>query len=181
MIYKNIGIKAKHKNPEEVIKFLNQKNKAKYIGFDSFQRDTYLESENEDDDVRKIKKGNLENYFVGYKRRENSGLIEKDANIIELRKDPPEQLEKITRKTHDNLWETEKTRHIYWLDGIKFNIDKVRNLNDNYISIESIREQENFDQEFQQDQIEHYKDLLGIRDKDLVFDSYIEMLLNKKE
>ncbi|HKL23930.1 MAG TPA: CYTH domain-containing protein [Candidatus Nanoarchaeia archaeon] len=177
MIYKNIGIKARCKNPEEILKFLDQ-SKSKNNYFD-IQKDIYFDTKNENDDIRKIKKGNFENSFIGYKKRENSDLLEKDAHIIELRKDPPGQLEKIARKTHDILGETEKTRHTYLINNIKINIDKVKDLPGNYISIESIKKQENFDLDSQRKQVEHYKDLLEIREKDLIFDSYIDML-NKK-
>jgi len=175
----NIGLKAKCENPEEIIKILDE-SKIDYRGLD-IQKDTYFKVDRRDEDIRKIKKGKLENYFMCYNKEFLENLTKKEIHFIDVKKDPPGQLERIARKTHETIANIEKTKHIYWVNNIRFSIDKVRDIPGNYISIEAIRRKEDFDIIPQVKQVEHYKDLLNIRDKDLIFDSYVDMLFNQNK
>lgn len=172
----NIEIKAQSSEEEQskIIEILNENN-AKYIETD-FQTDIYFKV---DSGRMKLRKGNIENYLIYYEREDKKDS--KQSNVILFKnQDRISELEEIMKKTHDTLVVVEKKRNIYFIENVKFHIDNVSQLGrfieieaiskDNFIPIEQLREQCNY-----------YKKLFGIKDENLIKNSYSDMILEKNK
>ncbi len=171
----NIEIKAKSsEEQQEQIKRILKQNFAKFIGVDN-QTDIYFKVE---EGRLKLRKGDIENYLVYYNREDKEDLKQSNVELYPLLKHS--YLENIIRKTHDILVIVNKKREIYFIDNVKFHIDDVQELG-RFIEIEAISKDGTIQIEKIKEQCEYYKSLFNINDKDLIKDSYSDMLLNKKE
>ena len=166
----NFEIKARcsKSKQKEIEKILND-NSAKYAGKD-YQTDTYFKT---DEGRLKIRKGNIENGLMFYKRKNKKTSKESEIELYHL----PENsyLEKMVRK-NEVLVEVEKQRDIYFIDNVKFHIDKVEGLG-NFIEIEAISKDNKIPKEKLKKQCDYYKDLFKIKDENLIDCSYSDMLL----
>ena len=72
----------------------------------------------------------------------------------------------------------DKQREIYFLDNVKFHVDTVKNLG-NFIEIEAIGTDGNYTKEELLSQCEHYLQVFGINEDDLISVSYSDLLLAK--
>ena len=176
MPYTNIEIKAKiSEEQQNAIKWILEQKKAKYIGTD-IQTDTYFKV---DSGRLKLRKGNIENYFIYYERDDIEGP--KQSNVILFdNQGRTGELEKITKKTHEILIIVEKQREIYYLENVKIHIDNVKNLG-KFIEIEAISQDKILSIEKLQEQCNYYKELFGIKNKNLIKNSYSDMLIKKNK
>jgi predicted adenylyl cyclase CyaB len=71
----------------------------------------------------------------------------------------------------------DKKREIYFIDNVKFHLDKVKGLGE-FIEIEAIGNDE-LERENLLEQCNYYLHLFNIKDEDLVSVSYSDMLLAK--
>ncbi|NHJ04691.1 MAG: class IV adenylate cyclase [Candidatus Heimdallarchaeota archaeon] len=167
----DVEIKARCENQEFVKEILKSKG-AKFAGIDN-QTDVYFKSIT---GRLKLRKGNIEQSLVFYERENIKGI--KPSEFILYKTQDIPALEKILRKSLSVLIEVHKTREIYFIENIKFNIDKVQKLG-NFIEIEAMTEKE--------EEIDHlkkivsdYMKLFKITDDDLQSLSYSDLLINKK-
>ncbi|MBI2003874.1 class IV adenylate cyclase [Candidatus Pacearchaeota archaeon] len=174
MTYTNIEIKARasEKQQGEIRKILKENN-AKFIGTDN-QKDIYFKNET---GRLKLRRGNIENYLIYYKR-ENKRDLKKSKVILFDNQGRIDELEKRTKKTHEILIEVNKEREIYFIENVKFHIDKVKNLG-NFVEIEAISLENLISEEKLREKCLYYKNLFKIPDNDLIKDSYSDMLLRK--
>jgi predicted adenylyl cyclase CyaB len=70
----------------------------------------------------------------------------------------------------------DKEREIYFIDNVKFHLDKVKNLG-NFVEIEAI-DNKNIGKEKLLKQCNEYMKLFSIDKKDLIAESYSDMLLD---
>ena len=70
----------------------------------------------------------------------------------------------------------DKQREIYFLDNVKFHIDDVKNLG-TFVEIEVIDIVGNIGKELLLKQCQEYMGLFSIKEKDLVSESYSDLLL----
>ena len=173
-MFYNLEIKARtsEKQQIEIRKILKEKN-AKFIGTDN-QKDIYFKNGS---GRLKLRKGDIENYLIYYKREDEADL-KKSEVVIFNNQGRISELEKITRETHEVLIEVDKTREIYFIKNVKFHIDKVKNLG-NFVEIEAISRGNLISEEKLREQCNYYKNLLKIPDNDLIKYSYSDMLLRK--
>lgn len=164
----NIELKARCGNPEKIRNFLLENN-AKYIGEDH-QIDTYYNSNH---GRLKIRRGNIENSLVFYKRDDTPE--QKESEII-LENNPSEDLEKILTITNQILVKVDKRREIYFIGNVKFHIDRVENLG-SFMEMEVISENDSIPREELIKQFNYYKERLNIQDLDLINKSYSDMIL----
>lgn len=170
----NYEIKARcsEEKQDRIRKYLKIKN-AVFAGIDN-QIDTYFKV---DKGRLKLRKGNIENSLIYYERKD-----EKDSKqskvIVFNNQGNIEDLEKIIKKTNEVLIEVEKTREIYFIDNVKFHLDKVKNLG-NFMEIEAKSKGE-ISLEKIKEQCNYYKNLFVIQNKDLIKNSYSDMLLDLK-
>lgn len=124
----NIEIKAKYEDHEFARSKLKEKE-AKKIGIDH-QTDTYFRVK---EGKLKVRKGDIENYLVFYRREEKSGP--KTSEILLYETDQPEELNEVLKAALEVLAVVKKKREIYWLENIKIHLDKVKGLG-KFIEIE---------------------------------------------
>ena len=145
---------------------------TEFRGID-YQTDTYFKVP---EGRLKIRRGNIENKLIYYEREDKLDSKESDVLLVDLHFS--ENLEDITRKTHDILVEIKKKREIYFIDNVKFLLDDVENLG-TFMEIEAISENNFLPLGKIKGQCDYYKDLFKIKESDLIKNSYSDMLLEQ--
>ena len=175
MTITNIEIKARASEEQQnTIKWILEQKKAKYIGTDN-QTDTYFKVET---GRFKLRKGNLENYFIYYEREDKKEAKQSNVILFENQGRAGE-LEKIIKKTHEILIEVGKKREIYFIENVKIHIDYVKSLG-RFIEIEATSQDDFIPIEKLREQCNYYKELFGIENKNLIKNSYSDMLMKAK-
>ena len=172
MKHLNIEIKAKCKNPEFIRNVLKTKE-ADFKGEDH-QIDTYFKIKN---GRLKLREGNIENHLIYYLRKNKTGP--KESEVILCKNKPNSNLKEILIQTLDTLVVVDKTREIYFINNIKFHIDKVKKLG-SFVEIEAIDKNGTIGKNKLLKQCQKYLNMLKIPQKDLISNSYSDMLLNLK-
>lgn len=172
MYRKNIEIKATCSSKIKIKKILKSRN-ADFIGTDH-QIDTYFKVNN---GRLKLREGNIGNYLIYYEREDIDGPKKSKVILYEVRPDPA--LKEILSKVLGVLVVVDKKREIYFIDNVKFHIDKVKNLG-TFVEIEAIDAGGNIGEKKLREQCKFYRDLFGIQQKDLISVSYGDLLLEKR-
>jgi len=176
MTYTNIEIKAMASEEQQgKIREILKENNAKFIGTDN-QKDIYFKNGS---GRLKLRKGDIENYLIYYKREDEADL-KKSEVVIFNNQGRIGELEKITRETHEVLIEVDKTREIYFIENVKFHIDNVSGLG-RFIEIEAISHENLISEEKLRERCNYYKTLLEIKNENLIKNSYSDMLLEKNK
>ena len=169
MSHINIEIKAKTSRATEIRNILKQ-NKAKFIGLDH-QIDTYFKVQN---GRLKLREGNIENHLIYYERGNQKGPKQSKVSLFNTSSKSP--LKDMLRKAIDILAVVDKKREIYFIDNVKFHIDKVKGLG-NFIEIEAIDKTGKIGKKKLLEQCNYYIKLFGIKNADLLSNSYSDLLL----
>lgn len=165
----NIEIKARCSNPE-IIEEILLKNNAKYIGEDH-QIDTYFNTEK---GRLKLREGKIENSLILYNRIETKGL-KKSEVILYKPKNDFNSLKQILTTTLGEWVVVDKTRKIFFIDNVKFHIDKVKGLG-SFIEIEAIDKKGNIGEEKLREQCTKYIKLLKVNSSELIDKSYSDLI-----
>lgn len=165
----NIEFKARCNDLETIEAILKSKG-AEYNGTDH-QIDIYF---NVLKGRLKLRKGKIENYLIGYKR-ENCAAA-KQSNVILFKTAPNTPLEEILTESLGVKVIVDKKRKIYFMGNVKFHLDEVERLG-NFVEVEAIDYDGKIGRKKLQEQCDLYKGLLGVRDLDLIAESYSDMLL----
>ena len=168
MAHLNVEMKARVINQERIRNILLQKN-AKFQGIDH-QIDTYFKSPT---GRLKLREGNIENFLIYYEREDKPGIKESKVTLYKTGQD--KALKQILEKTFGVLVIVDKSREIFWIDNVKFHIDKVKGLG-TFIEIEAIDFEGTIGKEKLSKQCKEYLDLLEIPEEDLVSCSYSDLL-----
>ncbi|KQC11367.1 MAG: adenylate cyclase [Candidatus Cloacimonas sp. SDB] len=169
----NIEIKARCSKKTEIREILLQ-NGARFLGTDK-QTDTYFNCRN---GRLKFREGNIEYSLVSYQRENKTTPKKSDVIYYHPRKNTP--LKEILNTALGKLIIVKKTREIYFIDNIKFHLDRVENLGD-FVEIEAIDHDGKIDETTLLEQCNKYLTLLGISSKDLIECSYSDLLLAQSE
>ena len=149
----NVEVKVKYAHLEAVEKTLLANN-ARFIGTD-YQTDKYYNVPN---GRLKIRRGNIENQLIFYRRNESADL--KQSEIVLLPID--DKLEFVL----DNILETsvvvKKARKIFFINNAKFHLDEVDGLG-RFVEIEIIDATGTLPKEQLAADCEKYVDLLDLR------------------
>lgn len=172
MEHMNIEIKARSNNQEEIKEILRCRN-AEFRGID-YQIDTYF---NVPFGRLKLREGNIENHLIQYNREEKEGP--KQSNITLYKSTPNSSLKDILAKSLGILVTVDKRREIYFIDNVKFHIDRVRDLG-NFIEIEAIDKNPSIGRKKLLEQCNLYMNLFKISERDLISSSYSDLLLQKR-
>jgi adenylate cyclase class 2 len=164
----NVEIKAKCSNTEIIRDILIAKG-ADYKGIDK-QTDTYFHCDN---GRLKLRQGNIENSLIFYNRENKAGP--KTSDIAFSKVSPDTQIKDVLSKAYGVFIEVKKEREIYFIENVKFHIDSLVDLG-TFIEIEAIDETGNFTEEELEEQCKFYLDLFNIEPKDLITNSYSDML-----
>lgn len=164
----NVEIKAKTNRPAEIRNILREQN-ALEKGTDH-QTDTYFYCPN---GRMKLRQGNIENNLIFYRRGDQAGP--KTAEVFLYSATPGPELKALLSEAMGVWKEVVKVREIYFIGNVKFHIDQVEGLG-SFVEIEAIDTEGLFSEEILRTQCQHYIQLLGIVEEDLLTRSYSDML-----
>lgn len=169
----NVEFKARCEDAERIRSLLAERG-ADYKGKDH-QVDVYF---NVPMGRLKLRKGVIENSLIAYEREDYAGA--KQSRVRLFQTEPESSLEDILTTTLGVKIVVDKERHIYFIDNVKFHVDNVAGLG-NFVEVEAIDKQGTIGRERLQEQCDYYRTLLGVRDEDLLAESYSDLLLKKQE
>ncbi len=165
-----IEIKARCNNPDAIRNKLHSLN-ARSIGTDH-QIDTYFVVPS---GRLKLRRGSIENTLIHYNRPNQSGP---KLSAVKLYK--PQDVDALYATLSaalSVLTEVDKQREIYFIDNVKFHIDRVKRLG-SFIEIEAIDENGNLGLAKINEQCAYYIQLFGVGTDDLMTHSYSDMILD---
>jgi len=169
MSFLNIEIKARCPDPDFVRKVLKQRN-AIYKGEDH-QIDTYFNCRH---GRLKLREGNIEHHLIHYSREDEAGP--KQSMVTLYHPQPDSTLKEILIKSLGILAIVDKKREIYFIDNVKFHIDRVEVLG-SFVEIEAIDSTGKIGKKKLTKQCQNYMELLRIHPTDLIECSYSDMIL----
>ncbi|MDX1943343.1 MAG: class IV adenylate cyclase [Saprospiraceae bacterium] len=169
MLHLNIEIKAQCTDSERIRAILLDQN-ARFIGEDH-QIDTYFQVPY---GRLKLREGTIENALIHYSRNDQSGP--KKSEVLLYQSQPGSSLKTLLAKSLGILAVVDKRRAIFFIDNVKFHIDRVNKLG-SFIEIEAIAENNNKAEQELLSQCQYYMQLLGIRESDLLTHSYSDMII----
>lgn len=164
----NIEVKVKYANLEAVEKTLLAHG-ARSVGTD-YQTDKYYKIPN---GRLKIRRGNIENQLIFYKRNEAADL--KQSEIVLLPID--DKLEFVLDNSLETAVVVKKARQIFFINNAKFHLDEVEGLG-RFVEIEIIDADNTLSKEQLAADCEYYIELLDLRNGgEFVPQSYSDLLL----
>jgi len=164
----NIEIKALCRDLDKVRKILKD-HQADFKGIDH-QIDTYFNSKN---GRLKLREGNIENNLIHYERENTKNS--KESKVILQKTAPDSNLKSILEKAIGSKCVVDKHREIYFIENVKFHLDKVKSLGE-FVEIEAIDTDGSISKDKLQEQCNYYIKLLQINAKDLISDSYSDII-----
>ncbi|MCX2741825.1 class IV adenylate cyclase [Pontibacter anaerobius] len=168
-MYADITIKAFCANPAETESILHELQ-ADFHGLD-VQTDVYYHTEH---GRLKHRQGNIENRLIHYNRLYLPTEKSFKTEVLLYLKNPSVATVSDVCAGLQKVAEIRKLRKLYFLDNVKFHLDKVEGLG-HLIEIEAIDLDGSFGVDYLKQQCEYFKDQLQIADKDLVRESYIDL------
>jgi predicted adenylyl cyclase CyaB len=168
----DVEFKARYDDLEFIRTVLKEKG-AKYQKKEE-QTDIYFDIPN---GRLKLRKGNKEELLIYYSRENIKGIKPSEFQIY--RQDNLSELESILRKALVILVEVRKTREVYRINNLKFNLDVVHRLG-KFIEIEAFTENSSEIPELKL-LLEKYKKLFAIPPEALQSHSYCDLLINQKK
>ena len=172
MSFLNIEIKSKCANVQAIRKFLLDKN-ARFVGVDE-QTDTYFNTIN---GRLKLREGNIENNLIYYERSNLPGPKSSHFQLVKV--DDAKGLKEALKKSLGVKMIVKKRREIYYIKNVKFHIDEIPGLGD-FIEIEAGNVLADKSKEELQQQCEYYLNEFGIKEVDLLAESYSDLLIGLK-
>lgn len=169
MDFINIEIKARTANAAAIRQYL-QSQGAVYKGTDH-QTDTYFIVPN---GRLKLRQGNIENNLIYYERNDQPGPKQSNFQLVPVA--DSEQLKNLLAKALGIKVVVAKKREIWFIDNVKFHIDALEGLGD-FVEIEAGNKMKDIPVATLREQCNRYMQAFGIRDEDLVYNSYSDMLL----
>ncbi|HEY4650240.1 MAG TPA: class IV adenylate cyclase, partial [Pontibacter sp.] len=144
-------------------------NRAEYVGLD-VQTDTYYET-----NYGKLKhrQGNIEHVLIHYNRK-STGDVKQTEVLLYLKNPSAATIDQVCG-SQKVLAQVKKYRKIFFIDNVKFHIDFLEALG-HFIEIEAIDLDGSLGAAILKDQCSSYKELLGIKDEDLISSSYADLL-----
>lgn len=164
----NVEIKARCAQPDR-IRHILQQHEADFKGTDH-QVDTYFEVPK---GRLKLREGTIEQNLIFYRRADTAGPKTSEINLV-----PAEHPKKLSDLLTNALgvWKVvDKQREIYFIDNVKFHIDEVKKLG-SFVEIEAIDEDGTIGKDRLHKQCNHYLQLFGIDEEDLIAKSYSDMI-----
>jgi predicted adenylyl cyclase CyaB len=163
-----VEIKARCENPAAARRFLKDSG-ARFVGEDH-QVDTYFRVS---EGRLKLREGRIENALIRYRRPNGAGP--KRSDVILYKTDPDSSLKELLLSALEVRVRVEKRREIWFIDNVKFHIDRVSDLG-SFVEIEAISEDGRASEAALSAQCEHFMVELGVRKEELVSVSYADLL-----
>ncbi len=170
----NVEIKARCRQPGVVRNYLMQHD-ALYKGLDE-QTDTYFNVVN---GRLKLREGTIENNLIFYNRSNQPGPKSSHFQLVKI--NDLAGLKEVLTKACGIKMIVRKNREIYYIGNVKFHIDEVPGLG-SYVEIEAGNVQADKTEAELLEQCRFYLKEFGIREEELIAESYSDMMLgNAKE
>lgn len=173
MVHINIEFKALCKDPEKIKKILLSRN-ADYKGVD-YQVDTYFQVNK---GRLKLREGKIEQALIYYSRKDSKEPKQSNVTLFPVDSDSATLLKEILTNSLGVLVIVVKQRAIYFIDNIKFHIDKVKDLG-SFVEVEAIDINGTIGINELREQCQFYLNLFKISEYDLISTSYSDLLLQK--
>ena len=170
-VYLNVEIKARCENPDNIRAFLKSRN-AEFKGIDE-QTDTYFNVSN---GRLKLREGNIENNLIYYQRDDQSGAKSSHFSLVKI--SDPASLKEVLGKSNGILVTVKKKREIYYIENVKFHIDQVPGLG-SFIEIEAGNIIADIKLAELKAQCDYYLNAFGIKEEQLIKNSYSDMLIEQ--
>lgn len=167
----NVEIKAQVPalQQESIRDYLTNK-KADFKGVDH-QIDTYFKVEN---GRLKLRQGNIECSLIGYERGNQASSKRSDVALQKLTAAVAAGIKQALSMTSGVQAVVDKHREIFFIDNVKFHLDKVDGLG-TFVEIEAIDDSGIFSEEDLRKQCDFYQQELGIAPNQLITHSYSDM------
>jgi predicted adenylyl cyclase CyaB len=169
MPYLNVEIKAICIDPSFVRSYLVT-HEAIFKGEDE-QTDTYF---NVKAGRLKLREGNIENNLIFYNRTNQAGPKNSHFNLVKI--EDARGLKEVLDRSCGIKMIVRKKREIYYIDNVKFHIDEVPGLG-SFIEIEAGNILADKPESELLDQCNFYLKEFGIKEEDLIAESYCDMLM----
>ncbi len=173
MPFLNVEIKARCQDPDFVRRYLLEKQ-AEFRGTDE-QTDTYFIVAK---GRLKLREGNIENNLIFYERNNLAGPKHSHFNLVKV--EDAAGLKEVLIKSMGIKTVVKKRREIYYIGNVKFHVDEVPGLG-SFVEIEAGNVLEDMTAEQLKSQCDHYMAEMGIREPDLIKNSYSDMLLAESQ
>lgn len=171
MSFLNVEIKARCNNASFIRNYLITE-KAVFKGTDK-QTDTYFNVQN---GRLKLREGNIENNLIYYKRNAFGGPKNSHFKLVKV-EDATGLKEALTEAIGVKVIVT-KSREIYYIENVKFHLDEVPGLG-SFVEIEAGNILADLTPEELKEQCDYYIKEFGIKDEDMISNSYSDMLLTQ--
>lgn len=165
----NVEIKARTKAIKTIRRLL-ENELARYVGLDH-QIDTYFKVTH---GRLKLREGEIENALIHYARSNQAGP--KTSEVLLYQSPTNSSLKAILTAALDTLVVVDKMREIYFIDNVKFHLDKVKELG-TFVEIEAIDRDGSIGEQELRKQCQYYIELFQIEEKDLIPNSYSDLIL----
>lgn len=172
MNWKNVEIKA-HCQDLKLLEQLLLAAGADYKGLDH-QIDTYFNVPN---GRLKLREGNIESALIHYHRVNQKAAKRSEIHYYKTTTNSTD-LKLALEAALGIKVVVDKQRHIFFIDHVKFHLDKVNGLG-TFVEIEVIDFGGTLTDTKMRSQCRAYQDLLGIQKGDLIASSYSDLLLAK--
>jgi predicted adenylyl cyclase CyaB len=169
MPFLNVEIKAKCNDASVIRKYLKTNN-ADFKGIDT-QTDTYFNVPN---GRLKLREGNIENNLIYYERDNKAGPKNSQFQLVKI--EDAKGLKEVLAKSNGIKVVVKKNREIYYINNVKFHLDEVPGLG-SFVEIEAGNMLANLSQQQLLEQCNYYVHAFEIKEKDLIEQSYSDMLL----
>lgn len=170
MSHNNIEIKARCADPSFIRNYLQSQN-AIFKGQDE-QTDTYFNVSN---GRLKLRQGIIENSLIFYKRENIAGPKLSEVLLYKVTENS-DLLKKALSQAHGIKIIVLKKREIYFIENVKFHIDKVEGLG-SFVEIEAIDSDGSLGIDFIRKQCNYYLQQFNINEADLITESYSDMIM----
>lgn len=169
MKHLNIEIKARCLQTARIHTILKERG-ADFKGIDH-QIDTYFKVNH---GRLKMREGNIENALIHYHRPDQAGP--KKSEVLLYHSNPELGLKDVLAAANGILCVVDKKRAIYFIENVKFHLDEVEKLG-SFVEIEAIDKDGSFDEQQLLQQCNSYLKLFSIQEKDLIDQSYSDLLM----
>ncbi len=173
MSYLNVEIKARCADPSFVRSYLLNNN-ADFKGTDE-QTDTYFKVSN---GRLKLREGTIENNLIYYNRSNQAGPKSSHFHLVKI--EDAKGLKEVLERSTGIKMIVKKKREMYYIDNVKFHIDEVPELG-SFIEIEAGNILADKTEAELSKQCHFYLKEFGIKEEDLIAESYSDMLMKVNE
>ena len=168
MSYLNVEIKAKSADPCFIRNYLVSTG-ADFKGLDE-QTDTYF---NVNDGRLKLREGKIENNLIFYTRNDEAGPKSSHFHLVKV--EDAKGLKEVLERSCGIKMIVKKRREIYYIDNVKFHIDELPGFG-SFIEIEAGNIFVDKTEAQLLEQCNFYLKEFGIKDEDLVAESYSDIM-----